>query len=106
MRRPTEIQGKPLVEPPYPSDSSGMNSIGAISMLAASAAQPFASVQAVSVDASSGATGDAVGASGAAVGGPSAAVSGDYAMSLLAKITHASADQALALIQGMLTPTR
>ena len=31
--------------------------------------------------------------------------SSDYAMSLLAKVTHASADQALTLIQSMLPPT-
>jgi hypothetical protein len=34
----------------------------------------------------------------------SEASSSDYAMSLLARMTHASADQALALIQGMLAP--
>lgn len=106
VRRATEFEGEPLVGPPYPADYSRMNSIGAISMLATSAAQPFAAGPAPSVDASSGATGDSVGTSGAAVGRPSAALAGDYAMSVLSKITHASADQALALIQGMLAPTR
>jgi sugar/nucleoside kinase (ribokinase family) len=39
-----------------------------------------------------------------AAGATSAQFAGDYAMSLLAKITHASADQALALIQTISTP--
>jgi hypothetical protein len=81
-----------------------MNPIGAFSLLSSSAAQPFAAGSATSLDASQGPTGDAVGASGAAIASPSEAISTDYAMSLLAKITHASADQALTLIQGLLTP--
>jgi hypothetical protein len=81
-----------------------MNPIGTFSLLSSSAAQPFAAGAATSVDAGAGPTGDAVGASGAAIGRPSEAFSTDYAMSLLAKITHAGADQALTLIQGLMTP--
>jgi hypothetical protein len=76
-----------------------MNAIGSISALASQAAQPFETGQATSVDATS-----ATAAGNGATPASSAAVAGDYAMSLLAKITHASADQALALIQGMLAP--
>ena len=61
-----------------------MSGIGSILALASQAAQPFASGPATVVD---------LPASGAA--------SGDYAMALLAKITRASADQALTLIQGL-----
>ena len=69
--------------------------------LAAQAAQTFAVGQASSIDATlSG--GSSAGSVGGAANGES--FSTDYAMSLLARITHASADQALALIQSMSTP--
>jgi len=83
-----------------------MSDIGSISALAAYAAQPFAVGQAASAGPIGGS------GAGSAVAGGSGAVSAatfsaDYAMSLLAKITHASADQALALIQAIsVTPTR
>ena len=76
-----------------------MNAIGAISILASQASEPFATGQATSIEASQ----PAAGGNGAPAA-PSPAFASDYAMSLLAKITHASADQALALIQGMLAP--
>ena len=72
-----------------------------VAMLASAAAEPFATGQATSVDLA-----PAAGDSGASASGPASsdAFASDYAMSLLAKITHASADQALSLIQLMLTP--
>ena len=80
-----------------------MDGIGSVSTLASAATQPFvmsqvASADTASVDESAGASDTASGASS------SGEFSSDYAMSLLAKITHASADQALALIQAMQTP--
>jgi hypothetical protein len=68
-------------------------------MLASQAAQPFATGQATSVDVTQPSDGES-----GAQGTSPLAFSGDYAMSLLAKVTHASADQALTLIQGMLDP--
>ena len=79
-----------------------MSGIGSVSMLASLAAQPYSSTRATSVDAAAPAND-----SGSDIGAPAASgnFSADYAMSLLAKITHASADQALTLIQSMLPPT-
>jgi len=54
------------------------------------------------VDTAPAGGGSGVGTEGAATGGD---FSADYAMSLLAKVTHASADQALTLIQSMLPQT-
>ena len=99
MPRATAFQGKPLVKWIYTADCSLMNAIGAISILASQASEPFATGQATSIEASQ----PAAGGNGAPAA-PSPAFASDYAMSLLAKITHASADQALALIQGMLAP--
>jgi hypothetical protein len=66
------------------------------------AAQPLTSSVATSVDVSPAGSGSAGGTNGA---GSSGNFSSDYAMSLLAKVTHAGADQALTLIQSMLPPT-
>jgi hypothetical protein len=66
------------------------------------AAQPLASGAAATVDVSPTDGGSGSGTSGVASSGN---FSGDYAMSLLAKVTHASADQALTLIQSMLPAT-
>lgn len=79
-----------------------MSSIGAIGMLTSTAAQPMTSSPATSVDVSPAGGGSGVGTSGAV---PSGNFSSDYAMSLLAKVTRASADQALTLIQSMLPST-
>jgi len=80
-----------------------MSGIGSIGILASAAAQPYAVSQANSIpQASADSSVDSTDNGGAA---SSEAFSTDYAMSLLAKVTHASADQALALIQGMLPPT-
>ena len=79
-----------------------MSDIGSVSALASYAAVPFQVGQATSVGEVGGFGGSgAIGGSGAT---SSATFSTDYAMSLLAKITHASADQALALIQAMSVP--
>jgi hypothetical protein len=79
-----------------------MSGIGSIGNLASVAAQPFAVSQANSIpQAAVDSSVDSTDSSGAV---SSEAFSSDYAMSLLAKVTHAGADQALALIQGMLTP--
>jgi hypothetical protein len=80
-----------------------MSGIGSILALASQAAQPFASGSATVVDlpGTSYASAADSGSSGATPAAASGAASGDYAMSLLAKITRASADQALALIQGL-----
>jgi hypothetical protein len=75
-----------------------MSEIGAISLLASSAAEPFATTP---VTAAGTTPGDTGGGAAASIPG---AFSADYAMSLLAKITHAGADQALTLIQAMLPP--
>jgi hypothetical protein len=83
-----------------------MSDIGSVSGLASYAAQPFQVGQTVSAGqvGGSGESPTAAGGSGAASG---VAFAADYAMSLLAKITHASADQALALIKSMsVTPPR
>jgi hypothetical protein len=66
------------------------------------AMQPMTSSAAASVDVSPTDGSADIGTSGAAASGN---FSADYAMSLLAKVTHASADQALTLIQSMLPPT-
>lgn len=79
-----------------------MSGIGSISMLTSMAAQPMASSPATSVDVGSAGGDSGVGTSGAVASGN---FSSDYAMSLLAKVTHGSADQALTLIQSMLPPT-
>ena len=79
-----------------------MNGIGSISLLASVAAQPFAVSQATSVDVAPVA-GDGDGADDGVSALASKAISADFSMSILAKINHASADQALALIQGMAT---
>ena len=73
-------------------------------MLASQAAQPPVG-QGASVD-TSPASGSAAGpaAHGGSGAASSQALSADYAMSLLARITHASADQALALIQALSAP--
>jgi hypothetical protein len=105
VRLPTGFEGEPLIEAHYAADCSGMSEIGSIGALALSAAQPFTASRAASVDASSEA-GEAGAPDNTASGAESpAAFTTDYAASLLAKITHASADQALTLIQGML-PTK
>jgi hypothetical protein len=78
-----------------------MNGIGSISALTSMAAQPMTSAVAASVDVSPAGAGSGVESGGSAASGNFAA---DYAMSLLAKVTHASADQALTLIQSMLPP--
>lgn len=71
-------------------------------MLTSMAAQPLTSGAATTVDVSSPDGSSSTGTSGAVASGN---FSSDYAMSLLAKVTHASADQALTLIQSMLPPT-
>jgi hypothetical protein len=76
-----------------------MSGIGSILELASQATQPFASGSATVVDLPG--TSYASAADSGSSGATPAAASGDYAMSLLAKITRASADQALALIQGL-----
>ncbi len=76
-----------------------MTGIGSIAILASQAAQPLAAGPAASADAAAP-IGPAADSGGG--GATPSNLSGDYAMSLLAKITHAGADQALALIQGML----
>ena len=81
-----------------------MSGIGSILALASQAAHPFASGSATVVDLPG--TSYASAADSAADGATmpaaaSGAASGDYAMALLAKITRASADQALTLIQGL-----
>jgi hypothetical protein len=79
-----------------------MSGIGSTSMLTSMAAQRLTSGVAATVDVSSPDGSSSTGASGAASSGN---FSSDYAMSLLAKVTHANADQALTLIQSMLPPT-
>jgi hypothetical protein len=91
-----------------------MSDIGSVGLLAFQVAQPFVVSQASSVDATR-LPADSSGGSAAGAGEgegegegegagivSSEASSGDYAMSLLSKITHASADQVLALKQGLL----
>lgn len=100
----TAFEGKPLVEWPWASDYNVMSGIGSIGSLASQAAQPLLAGQTAAVD-TTAASGDV----GVGSGGPGAAsgnFSSDYAMSLLARITRASADQALALIQQMSVPVR
>ena len=101
MPETTAIEGKPLVEWPWAADCYDMDGIGSIGILASVAAQPLniaTAIPQVSADSSAD--------SSAGTGGaPSAAVAADYSMSVLAKVTHAGADQALALIQ-MLAPTK
>jgi hypothetical protein len=75
-----------------------MTDIGSIILLAASAVRPFVAGQVTTVETTAAVTGAGAGPSS------SEAFSTDYAMSLLAKITHAGADQALTQIQGPLTP--
>jgi hypothetical protein len=79
-----------------------MSGIGSIGMFPYQAVQPALASRAATVDATPSDDGGAAGA--AAAGAPSAEVAGDYAMALLAKITRASADQALTLIQGLSAP--
>jgi hypothetical protein len=101
----TAFEGEPLGEGHRGADCSLMLNIGSVGLLAFQVAQPFVVSQASSVDATR-LSADSSGGSAAGEGAgivSSEAFSGDYAMSLLAKITHASADQALALIQGLLT---
>lgn len=74
-------------------------------MLASQAAQPFLAGQPAPADSTPQADPCGGTAAGAGTGTmTSGTFSTEYAMSLLARITHASADQALALIQGMSTP--
>jgi hypothetical protein len=95
----TANAGEPLTQTPYAADCSDMTGIASVGALAAQAVQPFGPTPAASVDT------PAPQAASTTASGGSANFSSDYAMSLLAKITHASADQALTLIQGMLTPS-
>jgi hypothetical protein len=76
-----------------------MDGIGSVSTLTTAAAQPFLTSRATPVAESPAAVGGSAAADG--TGAPSANFSADYAMSLLARVTHASADQALALIQSI-----
>jgi hypothetical protein len=80
-----------------------MSDIGSIASLATYASQPFQVGRATPSGDVAGA-GDADGSAETGSSASGATFSSDYAMSLLAKITHASADQALALIQGLSTP--
>lgn len=112
MPQTTAFEGEPLGEGHHGADCSLMSNIGSVGLLAFQVAQPFVVSQASSVDAtrlpadSSG--GSAAGAGAGEGEGEGAGIvsseasSGDYAMSLLSKITHASADQVLALKQGLL----
>ncbi len=84
-----------------------MSGLGSIIALASQAAQPLASQAATCVDLPTGSSyadvsaaeaGDAGAAGVAAAPGPA---SGDYGMAVLAKITHAGAEQALTLIEGL-----
>jgi hypothetical protein len=72
-----------------------MDGIGSLGALASQAARPFAVGGAGSINAAGAAGGSAPGA----VNG--AAFAMDYSMAVLAKVTHASADQALTLIQSL-----
>ena len=76
-----------------------MSGIGSILALASQAAQPFASGSATVVDLPGASYASAAG--GTTPAAASGAASGDYAMSLLAKLTRTSADQALTMIQGL-----
>jgi hypothetical protein len=80
-----------------------MSGIGSILALASQAAQPLQSGEATCVDLPSTSftsAMDSVGGGGNGAASPGAP-SGDYALALLAKITRASADQALTLIEGL-----
>ncbi len=73
-----------------------MDGIGAIGMLSAAAARPLSASQAAPV---SGNASD----QGASQSGATAELSNQFAIGVLGKVMHASADQALSLIQ-MLSP--
>jgi len=77
-----------------------MSTIGSIGSLASQAAQLYTRPAA----AASAEAPEPVADGDVDAGTPSSNFTGDYAMALLAKITHASADQALTLIQGMSAP--
>jgi hypothetical protein len=77
-----------------------MDAIGSIGTFMAQTAAPLAAAAA----ASSSGVSDATPGSGGLSSASAAQFSSDYAMSLLAKVTHASADQALAHIQSIATP--
>jgi hypothetical protein len=94
--------GKPLVLTDRIADCSPMNGIGPIGTLTTQAAQPLLASRATPSDAVSDAAGSSADERTGATSAPE--FSADYAMSLLAKITHAGADQALALIQSLATP--
>jgi hypothetical protein len=80
-----------------------MSGLGSILALASEAAQPLEPAQATCVDLPSTTFPSALDAAGSGGTGaaPSGASSSDYAMAVLAGITRAGADQALALIQEL-----
>jgi hypothetical protein len=82
-----------------------MTGIGSILALAAQAAQPLQGPQSTCVDLPDESFAAAAASAGGGDDGPalSGPASADYAMTLLAKITRAGADQALTLIQGLST---
>ena len=77
-----------------------MNGIGTLTMLTSAAAQPLGPGAVAAVDTSSP-TSDPIADANATLAQGNLA--GDYSMSVLSLVTHASADQALTLIQSLLS---
>ena len=80
-----------------------MTGIGSILALASQAAQPLQGPQSTCVDLPDESFAAASAGGSDAAPASSGPASADYAMTLLAKITRAGADQALTLIQGLST---
>jgi hypothetical protein len=76
-----------------------MNGIGTLTMLTSSAAQPFGPSAVAATDTSSPASDPIADANATSAQGN---LGSDYSMSVLSMVTHASADQALTLIQSLL----